>query len=85
MKALILLFISLNYIFSIIPEESPLVKLNIDDLNVDYNETKCQKVIDILINLTNEIYVYNDISKKPPNEDYYGVINLTDEFLQIET
>ena len=86
MKLLILLFISFSYINSIFPEEElPLIGLDIDDLNVDYDKSKCQKVINTLITLVNEIYVYNDISKNPPNAEYYGVINLEEEFKKIET
>ena len=80
-----ILFILINLVFSIIPEETGIITVDIEELNIDYNETNCKKVIDILVNLVNEIYIYNDISYKPPNESYYGSVNLTKEFLEIPT
>ena len=80
-----ILFILINLVFSIIPEETGITTVDIEELNIDYNETNCKKVIDILVNLVNEIYIYNDITNKPPNETYYGSVNLTKEFLEIPT
>ena len=61
-------FILLNSIFSLAPEEIGINIIDIDDLNVDYSEENCRKVIDILKNIVKEIYVYDDISKNPPNK-----------------
>ena len=82
----ILFFISFNFAFSLIPKEQIIFNaISLDDLNVDYNETLCNKVIDSLINLVSDIYIYNDIAKHPPNEDYYGKIDIIEELKKIET
>ena len=78
-------FILINSIFSLAHEENGFDIINIDELNVEYSEENCKKVIDILKNVVKEIYVYNDIFKNPPNKNYYGVVNLIEELEAIET
>ena len=83
MKSLVFLFLSITFIYSLAPDE--LKSYDIDDFNTDYDEDSCKKVIGILINLVEEVYVFNDIAKNPPDEEYYGVINIVEEFRRINT
>ena len=80
-----ILFSMISLIFSRSPDLSSVEIIDIDDLNVDYDESYCKKVIDVLIKVVNEIFVYTDISKNPPNKDYYGEIDLESEFKKIPT
>ena len=85
MKYLVFLFLSITFIYSLAPDELKLTSYDIDDFNTDYDEDSCKKVIDILINLVEEVYVFNDIAKNPPDKEYYGVINIVEEFRKINT
>ena len=83
---LLLLFISINFILCLYPEQrSGMKKIDLDDLNVEFSEENCKKVINSLINLVKEDYVFTDIAKKPPNEEYYGTVDLISDFNKIET
>ena len=58
-------------------------KLLIDDLNIDFSEERCKNVIDNIIKLMEEGYIYNDIIKKPPNPENFGKVNLISELNEI--
>ena len=76
----------MTLIMSLAPEEvNGYDIIDLDDLNVDMTEENCQKVISGLINLVKYDYVYTDIANDPPNEEYYGTVNLTSELEAIET
>ena len=78
-------FILVNSIFSLVPDEIGINIIDIDDLNVGYSEENCKKVIDILKYIMNEIYVFNDIYKNPPNKTFYGEVNIIEELENITT
>ena len=64
------LFLSITLIYSLAPDALKLTSYDIDDFNTDYDEDSCKKVIDILINLVEEVYVFNGIAKNPPDKEY---------------
>ena len=80
-----LFFLLVASIFTLTPEENQVTIIDIDEFNVNYSEEDCIKVMEALKNILNQIYVYDDISKNPPNDSYYGVVNLTEEFEKIPT
>ena len=82
---LFLFFLLITSIFTFSPEVNDIKLVDIDEFNVNYSEEDCKKVKDIFKNIFKQIYVYNDISKDPPNETYYGIVNLTEEFDKIPT
>ena len=77
---LLIFFISINPIFSLLENEynnniqinSSLISL--DDFDTKLEKSKCQKVIDTLIYMIKEIYIFDDIAKNPPNDDSIGLI-----------
>ena len=88
----LILLILINQIFSLLEKEtlhnnilqnSSLIDL--DDFNIAIEESKCKKVVDTLIFMIEEIYIYNDISKNSPNNEYYGSFDLIKELKEIET
>jgi hypothetical protein len=92
---LLIIFISINSIFSLLENEyesnnyqnaiqNNLSIIDLDDFNVNIEESKCQKVIDTLIYLMKEIYIYTDIAKFPPNKDYYGSVDIIEELNNID-
>ena len=82
---LFLFFLLITSIFTLASEVNDIKLVDIDEFNVNYSEEDCKKVKDIFKNIFKQIYVYNDISKDPPNETYYGIVNLTEEFDKIPT
>ena len=65
-----------------IRQNSSLVDL--DDFNIVIEESKCKKVLDTLIYMIEEIYIFNEIAKNPPNSEYYGSFDLIKELKNIE-
>ena len=89
---LLILFISIYPNLSLLEKESfhnnihqNLSLVDLDDFNIAIEESKCKKVVDTLIYMLEEIYIFNDIAKNPPNNEYYGSIDLIKELKKIET
>ena len=59
-------------------------KFSIDFFNADISESQCNLVIDNMIQLIEEGYAYNDIIKNPPNIEYFGKYNLTEDLKKVE-
>ena len=57
--------------------------ITIDDFNVPISENNCSIVIDSLVELFKEGYVYTDIKKNPPNKDYFGATDIIKELKNI--
>ena len=80
-----ILFISMNLMISLAPEEIYKHEIiDLDQLNVDITEDNCQKLITSLVNLVKYNYVFTDIAKDPPNEEYYGIVDLITDLEGIE-
>ena len=84
---LLILLISIYPAYSLLENGNNLFNnsIELDDFDVEIEESKCKKVIDTLKYMVKEVFVYNDIIKNPPNKDYYGSVNLTEELNKIET
>ncbi len=81
LRYLLILFISIYTVYSLV--ENPNVYQNgiyLDAFNKEIEESKCKKVIDTLKYAVKEVFIYNDIIKNPPNKNYYGSVNLVEEF-----
>ena len=59
-------------------------KYSLDDVNVEISEEKCKKVIDSLIKLFNDGYIYTDIKKNPPNPEYFGAADIISDLNNIK-
>lgn len=85
-KILILLF-SICFLTSkeLIEEESAYETndITIDDFNVDISKENCTIVIDNLVKLFQEGYVYTDIKKNPPNKEYFGSADIIGELRSV--
>ena len=57
--------------------------ITIDDINVPISEENCTIAIDNLKRLFKEGYIYTDIKKNPPNNEYYGAEDIIDELGKI--
>ena len=81
LRYLLILFISIYTVYSLV--ENPNVyqnEIDLDAFNKEIEESKCKKVLDTLKYAVKEVFIYNDIIKNPPNKNYYGSVNLVEEF-----
>ena len=86
LRYLLILFFSLNAVYSLVENPNDYQnEIDLDDFNTEIEESKCQKVIDTLKYTVKEVFIYNDIIKNPPNKDYYGSVDLEEEFNKINT
>ena len=60
-------------------------KFNLNIFNVGIPDDKAQIILNNIIKLIEEGYVYNDILKNPPNAEHFWKINLISELKKIET
>ena len=60
-------------------------KYSIDDFNVEISEEKCKTVVDNVIKLMEEGYIYTEIIKNPPNPEYFGKVDLIGDLQKVET
>ena len=60
-------------------------KYRIDDFNVDFPEEKCKTIVDNVIKLMEDGYIYTDIIKNPPNPEYFGKVDLISDLKNVET
>ena len=85
-RYLLILFISIYTVYSLVENPNNYQnETDLDDFNTEIEESKCQKVIDTLKYTVKEVFIYNDIIKNPPNKDYYGSVDLIEEFSKINT
>ena len=60
-------------------------KYSIDDFNVKISEEKCKIVVENVIKLMEDGYIYTDIIKNPPNPEYFGKVDLVEDLKNVET
>ena len=60
-------------------------KYSIDDFNVEISEEKCKIVVNNIIKLMEDGYIYTDIIKNPPNPEYFGKVDLISDLKNVET
>ena len=85
-RYLLILFISIYTVLSLVENPNDYQnEIDLDAFNTEIEESKCQKVIDTLKYTVKEVFIYNDIIKNPPNKDYYGSVDLEEEFSNINT
>ena len=60
-------------------------QFNIDIFNVEINNDKSEIIMNNIIKLIEEGYIYNDIIKNPPNIENYGKVDLISELKKVET
>ena len=51
-------------------------KYTLDDINLEIPDEKTEKVIESLIKLFEDAYIYTDIKKNPPNPGYFGQLDI---------
>ena len=86
LRYLLILFISIYTVLSLVENPNNYQNgIDRDAFNTEIEESKCQKVIDTLKYAVKEVFIYNDTIKNPPNKDYYGSVDLEEEFRNINT
>ena len=81
LRYLLILFISIYTVYSLVENPNDYQnEIDLDDFNKEIEESKCKKVLDTLKYAVKEVFIYNDIIKNPPNKNYYGSVNLVEEF-----
>ena len=58
--------------------------LALDKINVDINEEKCKKAINITKEYIKDAYIFTDIKKNSPDPDYFGKADLISDLDKIE-
>lgn len=94
-NVIIFVFLIISQVFSFekgeTPDKSNKISLNedkkytTDDLNVDISEEKCKIVIENLIKLLEDAYIYTEIRKNPPDPKYFKPVDLISELNNIKT
>ena len=59
-------------------------KYTLDDINLDVPDEKTSNVIESLIKLFEDAYIYTDIKKSPPNPEYFGKLDIISEINNIQ-
>ena len=67
----------------LLEKENVQQNITIDDFNVNISENNCSIVIESLVKLFEEGYIYTDIKKNPPNKDYFGATDIIEELKNI--
>ena len=85
-QKILLLLLTTCFLISkeIFEEEKSLTETSINDFNVEISQENCTIVIDNLIKLFQEGYIYTDIKKNPPNKEYFGAEDIIGELKKIQ-
>ena len=85
-QKILLLLLTTCFLISkeILEEEKSLTEISINDFNVEISQENCTIVIDNLIKLFQEGYIYTDIKKNPPNKEYFGAEDIIGELKKIQ-
>ena len=85
-QKILLLLLTTCFLISkeILEEEKSLTEISINDFNVEISQENCTIVIDNLIKLFQEGYIYTDIKKNPPNKEYFGTEDIIGELKKIQ-